>query len=276
MWCRTDRLTIPCLPETAHGAAEIPRWDFSGAFTALSSLIRERKGFAPAVFADLTCDHLAGFRWLEQRARCTAIDALWRVLIFSLLSRHFFCRFHPGNPQQKPRRNPLYDRSNYLSPRPACSTYNHLVSRDGPDAIPEQRLAQERAVAYRYCFGSSRQSTSTGAFAAFQVRGLSLHCLAWIADRAFNDRPSDRLRSPIIAALNEVSCIAQREHCREAWSRKIASVRWLADEASSVPVFASGRRFSHCGNCSVRLHRKVAGATSEAQRMVYFGCAPNA
>jgi hypothetical protein len=110
-----------------------------------------------------------------------------------------------------------------------------LASRDDPDAFPEQRLAQERAVAYRYCFGSSRQSTSTGAFAAFQVSGLSLHCLAWIADRALNDRPSDRLRSRIIAELNEVSCIAQREHCREAWSRKIAIVRWLADEASSVP-----------------------------------------
>jgi len=44
-----------------------------------------------------------------------------------------------------------------------------LASRDDPDAFPEQKLAQERAVAYRYCFGSSRQSTSTGAFAAFQA-----------------------------------------------------------------------------------------------------------
>ena len=54
------------------------------------SLIREREGFAPAVFADLTGDHLAGFRWLEQRAHSAAINAVWRVLIFSLLPRHFF------------------------------------------------------------------------------------------------------------------------------------------------------------------------------------------
>src|SRR5712672_2951289 len=71
------------------------------------SLIREREGFAPAVFADLTGDHLAGFRWLEQRAHSAAINAVWRVLIFSLLPRHFFRCFGPRNTQHKPSRDSL-------------------------------------------------------------------------------------------------------------------------------------------------------------------------
>ena len=52
-------------------------------------LIREHEGPAPAVFADLAGHHLAVFRWLEQRAHSAAVNVLWRVLIFSLLPRHF-------------------------------------------------------------------------------------------------------------------------------------------------------------------------------------------
>src|ERR1700759_282089 len=46
-----------------------------------SNLIREREGLAPAVFADLAFDHLAGVRPFEQRAQAAAVDAVRRVLI---------------------------------------------------------------------------------------------------------------------------------------------------------------------------------------------------
>jgi hypothetical protein len=49
--------------------------------------IRQRKSLAPAVLADLAFDHLAGVRPLEQRAQAASVDAVRRVLIFSLLPR---------------------------------------------------------------------------------------------------------------------------------------------------------------------------------------------
>jgi hypothetical protein len=61
-------------------AADILR-DAGGIFV---QLIHEREGFAPAVFADVASDHLAGFRTFEQRAVATAINAVWRVLILRL------------------------------------------------------------------------------------------------------------------------------------------------------------------------------------------------
>src|ERR1700733_3952691 len=83
----------------------------SAAFLGAINLVHKRKSLAPAVFANLTVDHLAGFRAFEQRAVGAAINTIWRSLILRLLPRHFFRRMRPGNLEQKPRRNPLYDRA---------------------------------------------------------------------------------------------------------------------------------------------------------------------
>ena len=128
MWCRTDRLTILCLLETALRCRRNSSLLFRRRFLALSSLIREREGSAPAIFADLTGDHLAVFRWLEQRAHRAAINVLWRVLIFSLLPRHFFRCFRLRNPQKKTCRGPPNNRAHYLSPRPVYSLFDHGAS----------------------------------------------------------------------------------------------------------------------------------------------------
>jgi hypothetical protein len=73
---------------------------------APSGSIREREGLAPAVFADLAVDHLAVFRLLEQCAHGTAIDSVWRVLIFSLPPGHFFRCLGLRNPRQESCRKP--------------------------------------------------------------------------------------------------------------------------------------------------------------------------
>jgi hypothetical protein len=74
--------------------------------TVVPNSIREREGFAPAVLADLAGDHLAGFRWLEQRAHGAAVNAIRRVPIFGLLRRHFFgasvCEIRNKNPADTP------------------------------------------------------------------------------------------------------------------------------------------------------------------------------
>src|ERR1700704_2461722 len=62
------------------------------------ALIRQRKGLAPAVLADLTLDYLAGVRPFKQRAQSAAVNAVRRVLILRLLPRHFVrraCLPHP-------------------------------------------------------------------------------------------------------------------------------------------------------------------------------------
>src|SRR6267378_2091816 len=91
-------------------------------------LIRQHEGLAPAVLADLTGHHLAVFRWLEQRAHSAAINVLWRVLIFSLLPRHFFRCFRLRNTPQKPCRDTRRNRAYDLSPRLASSFFDHGVS----------------------------------------------------------------------------------------------------------------------------------------------------
>src|ERR1700730_5242211 len=92
---------------------------------ALPSLIREREGFAPAILADLAVDHLAGCRCLEQRAHSATVNAVRRVLIFSLLPRHFFRCGGLRNAQQKPCRGSAGNRAYDLSPRPVYRFFNH-------------------------------------------------------------------------------------------------------------------------------------------------------
>ena len=88
----TDRPVSPFVAATmSAGADRAPGRPLPDVvFVALPGLIREHKGFAPAVSADLAGDHLAVFRRFEQRAHSAAINVLWRVLIFGLLPRHFF------------------------------------------------------------------------------------------------------------------------------------------------------------------------------------------
>lgn len=71
-------------------ASEKRRLGVSAAFFGLKQLIDGREGLAPAVFADIASDDLAGFRTFEQRAVAAAINAIWLVLILRLLPCHFF------------------------------------------------------------------------------------------------------------------------------------------------------------------------------------------
>src|SRR5450631_3505509 len=100
------------------------------------SLIREREGFAPAVLADLTIDHLAGCRRFEQRAHSAAIKAAWRVLIFSLLPRHFFRCVGLRNTQRKPCRDSAGNRAHELSPRPVYRFFDHAGSSPSATSWP--------------------------------------------------------------------------------------------------------------------------------------------
>src|ERR1700730_15223636 len=83
---RGFHISFPLNPENRCARATCS----SNGLPALPSLTRDRKCFAPAVLSDFSVDHLAGCRCLEQRAHSATVNAVWGVLIFSLLPRHFF------------------------------------------------------------------------------------------------------------------------------------------------------------------------------------------
>src|ERR1700749_4268551 len=67
--------------------------------------VRHRERLAPAVLADLALDNLAGVRLLEQRAHAATVDAVRRVLVFRLLSRHFLGGLRPRYRSHQRRRD---------------------------------------------------------------------------------------------------------------------------------------------------------------------------
>ena len=128
MWCRTGRSITPCSLKNSRNAAGIPP-GMSAAFFGSLSLIHQRKRLAPAVFADITVDHLAGFRAFEQRTIGTTVNTVGRILILRLLARHLVGRMGLGNPEQKPRGNSLYDPAHDLAPRLIHAFFSHEAPR---------------------------------------------------------------------------------------------------------------------------------------------------